>query len=118
MISRVWRATATPDGALGYAQHFQSHVVPALGGIDGYQGAMLLQSTTNGVVDLIVVSIWASEDAIRQFAGSDFQQAVVADDARRMLRSFDEKVRHYSVVAHDRLKCLDQQLGAAPTLAQ
>jgi heme-degrading monooxygenase HmoA len=118
MISRVWRATATPDGALGYAQHFQSHVVPALAGIDGYQGAMLLQSTTNDVVDLIVVSMWASEDAIRQFAGSDLQQAVVADDARRVLRSFDDKVRHYSVVAHDRMKCLDQQLGAAPTPAQ
>jgi heme-degrading monooxygenase HmoA len=118
MISRVWRATATADGALGYAHHFQSHVVPALGGIDGYQGAMLLQSTTNGVVDLIVVSMWTSEDAIRQFAGSDFQQAVVADDARRMLRSFDEKVRHYSVIAHDLLKCLDQQLGAVPTPAQ
>src|SRR5438093_265828 len=46
MISRVWRATATPDGALGYAQHFQSHVVPALGGIAGYQDALLLQSPT------------------------------------------------------------------------
>jgi heme-degrading monooxygenase HmoA len=103
MISRVWTATATPDGATGYAGHFRSHVVPALRMIDGYAGAMLMQSTTNGVVNLIVISFWTSEDAIRQFAGADFQQAVVADDARRILQSFDDKVRHFSVVAHDRM---------------
>jgi hypothetical protein len=75
--------------------------------------AVSASRTTKGFVDLIVVSMWASEDAIRQFAGSDFQRAVVADDARRILRSFDDKVRHYSVVAHDRMTCLDQQLGGA-----
>src|SRR5947207_5176 len=103
MISRVWTATATPDGATRYAKHFQSHVVPALGGLAGYQGAMLLQSAGNGIVDLIVVSFWTSEDAIRQFAGPDVEQAVVADDARQLLTSFDDRVRHYSVVTRDRL---------------
>src|SRR3954470_5197868 len=98
MISRVWTATATPDGASSYAGHFQSHVIPALGGLAGYDGAMLLQSAGNGTVDLIVVSFWASEDAIRQFAGPDLTKAVVADEARRMLQSCDDRVRHYAVV--------------------
>jgi heme-degrading monooxygenase HmoA len=109
MISRVWKATATPDGASSYAGHFRGHVLPALGGIAGYQGAMLLQSASNGAVDLIVVSFWTSEEAIRQFAGSDVKQAVVADDARRIMQSFDDRVRHYSVIAHDRLKSLSSE---------
>jgi heme-degrading monooxygenase HmoA len=110
MISRVWKATATPDGATSYAEHFENHVVPALGAIAGYEGAMLLQSPRNGVVDLIVVSFWTSEEAIRQFAGSDVEQAVVADDARRILQSFDDRVRHYSVVGRDRLRSLSSKV--------
>lgn len=106
MISRVWTATATPDGAAAYAEHFQNHVVPALGAIAGYEGAMLWQSARTGDVDLLVVSFWASEDAIRLFAGSDVRLAVIAEDARRVLTSFDDRVRHYSVVARDRLKSL------------
>jgi heme-degrading monooxygenase HmoA len=110
MISRVWKATATRDGATGYAEHFENHVVPALGAIAGYEGAMLLQSPRNGIVDLIVVSFWTSEEAIRQFAGSDVHQAVVADDARRILQSFDDRVLHYWVVARDRLRSLSSDV--------
>jgi heme-degrading monooxygenase HmoA len=110
MISRIWTATATPEGAARYAEHFQNQVVPALGAIAGYQGAMLLQSPRNGVVDLIVASFWTSEEAIRQFAGSDVQRAVIADDARRILQSYDDRVRHYSVVARDRLNSLGSEV--------
>lgn len=112
MISRVWTATATPDGAAAYAEHFHDHVVPALGTIPGYEGAMLWQSSRNGDVDLLVVSFWTSEDAIRLFAGSDVRRAVIAEDARRLLRSFDDKVRHYSVVARDRLKSLSSNASS------
>jgi heme-degrading monooxygenase HmoA len=101
MIARVWTATATPDGAAQYARHFDAHVLPALAGIDGYRGAMLWQRPTETAVELVVTSVWTSEDAIRRFAGSDVTVAVIADEARRVLQSCDETVRHYSIVARD-----------------
>jgi heme-degrading monooxygenase HmoA len=101
MISRVWTATATSGGASEYARHFNAHVLPSLASVDGYRGALLFERPTPDAVELVVISFWTSEDAIRRFAGANIEQAVVADEARQLLRSFDDTVRHYSVAAQD-----------------
>jgi len=101
MIARVWTAKVRKESASRYARHFTDHVVPALKGIDGYKQATLLQRVDADPAELVVISWWTSTDAIREFAGSDIDRAVVADEAQRMLLSFDETVRHYSVVVED-----------------
>jgi heme-degrading monooxygenase HmoA len=101
MIARLWTARARPDGADAYAAHFIERVVPELTAIEGYQGATLLRSRRGDAIELIVISWWTSEEAVRRFAGPDLRRAVVADEARRALESFDETVRHYEVVACD-----------------
>ena len=103
MIARVWTARARPDGADAYAAHFTDHVVPALEAVDGYQGATLLRRARGESTELVVISWWISEEAIRGFAGDDFERAVVAEEARRLLTSFDDTVRHYEVCGPSRL---------------
>ena len=102
MIARVWTARARTEGADGYAAHYREHVLPVLSRIDGYKGATLLRRAHGDGVELIVISLWISEDAIRRFAGADISRAVVEEPARRVLVSFDDVVRHYEVVASDR----------------
>src|SRR5919201_4282727 len=97
MIARVWTARARPGGADAYAAHFNDHVLPVLEAVVGYEGATLLRRARGDSIELIVVSWWKSEDAIRGFAGDDFERAVVADEAKRLLTSFDDVVRHYEV---------------------
>jgi len=101
MISRIWKATATEPGAAAYAEHFRAHVLPAIARVERYQGAMLLQRDAGGQVEVQVISFWASEEAIRAFAGPDIQRAVVDDDAREALESVGETVEHFAVVAYD-----------------
>jgi len=60
-----------------------------------------MQRTTGDAIELVVTTLWTSEDAIRRFSGPDMHVAVVADEARGMLTSFDDTVRHYTVVARD-----------------
>src|SRR5262249_24575369 len=103
VIARVWTARARQGGAEAYAAHFNDRVLPTLAAIDGYQGATLLRRARGESIELMVVSWWASEDAIRGFAGDDFERAVVADEARRVLTSFDDVVRHYEVVGGSRM---------------
>jgi heme-degrading monooxygenase HmoA len=103
MIARVWTARARPGGADAYAAHFSDHVRPALAAVDGCKGATLLRRARGESIELIVVSWWTSEDAIRLFAGDDYERAVVAEEARRVLTSFDDVVRHYDVVEPARL---------------
>ena len=101
MIARIWKAKATQTGAGEYARHFRDHVLPALKQVAGYRRAALLQELDAEQPELIVVSWWESEEAIRGFAGADLNRAVVADEAKRALVSFDDTVRHYSVVAEE-----------------
>src|SRR5437667_11688573 len=101
MIAGIWTAKARKESAGQYARHFTDHVVPALRRIDGYQRATLLQRVDADPAELVVISWWTSTNAIREFAGADISRAVIADEAERMLLSFDETVRHYAVAADD-----------------
>jgi heme-degrading monooxygenase HmoA len=101
MIARVWSAETTPAQAPAYADHLRAHVLPALRRVEGYAGAMLLERSTSGVVEVVVITLWRSLDVIRGFAGADLEHAVVADEAAAVLTKFDRRVRHYDLVVED-----------------
>ena len=98
MIVRAWHATATAEGADAYREHFTHAVLPALQPIDGYRGAYLLRRDHDGHVELQVLTVWDSLEAIRRFAGADLDRAVVEPDAQAALASYDTTVTHHSVV--------------------
>lgn len=43
------------------------------------------------------VTFFTSIDAVRRFAGEDYEQAVVEETARRALSRWDEQVSHHDV---------------------
>ena len=43
------------------------------------------------------MTLFENLEAVRAFAGQDYERAVVADDARRSLLRFDSNVTHYDV---------------------
>jgi hypothetical protein len=45
------------------------------------------------------VAFFTSLDAVRGFAGDDYEVAVVEEAARRALSRWDERVSHHEVVA-------------------
>jgi len=54
VIVRAFHATATPEGADAYQQHFTRSALPHLQRIDGYQGAYLLRRDHDRHVELQV----------------------------------------------------------------
>ena len=102
MIARVWTARARPAGADAYAAHFSDHVLPALTAIDGCKGATLLRRARGESIELIVVSWWTSEDAIRRFAGDDYERAVIRPEAEALLEDADPTATHYETVVVSR----------------
>jgi heme-degrading monooxygenase HmoA len=101
MIERVWSARTTRENAVKYADYFRRVVVPELAAFDGYRGARLLEREVDGGIEVVVVTRWHSLDAIRAFAGSELDRAVVHDEAAAILSEFDDKVRHFGIVAQD-----------------
>lgn len=98
MIARVWRATATAEGAEAYREHFTASVLPALRRLDGHRGAYLFRLDGDDLVELEVMTLWESDEAIRAFAGNDMTTAVVEPEARAVLLTYDKTVSHRTVV--------------------
>jgi len=98
VIVRAWHATATAEGADAYREHFTHSVLPDLQRIDGYQGAYLLRRGRDSHVELQVLTLWDSLEAIRRFAGANPDNAVVEPAARAALATYDTTATHHTVV--------------------
>lgn len=98
MILRMWNARATAKRANDYVHHATTVVFPKVQAITGHRGAFLLRRTTESDVELVVLTLWHSMDAVRRFAGPEPSKAVVEPEARALLASFDEHVTHFEVV--------------------
>jgi len=98
MIVRMWKARSTVEKTDDYVQHATKKVFPALRAIEGHLGAYLLRRAVDGAIELVVLTLWESMQAVRKFAGSEPQNAVVEPEARAVLTSFDQSVTHFEVV--------------------
>lgn len=98
MIARFWSAQTTRDQAPAYADHLRKQVLPTVREVDGYTGAMLLEREVGGGIELIVITLWQSLDAIRGFAGADLEEAVVSNEIVSLFSQFDRRVRHYELI--------------------
>jgi heme-degrading monooxygenase HmoA len=99
VIARVWRGwTRTADGH-HYVEHYRTEVLPGLRQIDGFRDARLLRRTVSDETEFVSLTFFEDIEAIKAFAGVDYEAAVVADEARRVLIRFDERVVHYDVNA-------------------
>ena len=98
MIIREWRGIAARSNADAYPKHFRDYVVPGLRSVPGFADAQLSRREIDDKVEFLVLTRWQSLDAIRAFAGSDMEKAVVEPDAVAALIEFDTTVRHYQVL--------------------
>jgi uncharacterized protein len=98
LILRMWKARSTVEKSGHYIQHATTRVFPALGAIEGHRGAYLLQHRVEGEIELVVLTLWESMEAICKFAGAESEKAVVEPEARAVLTSFDQKVTHFEVI--------------------
>ena len=97
MIARVWRGWAPQATAADYQCHYESEVIGHLRAVSGFRGARLLRRDDDREVMFTSVTFFASLDAIRGFAGDDYELAVVEETARRALSRWDERVTHHEV---------------------
>jgi mannose-6-phosphate isomerase-like protein (cupin superfamily) len=109
MIARRWRGWADgPANADAYVAHFERTVRPQLEATDGFVDARLERVPgEGGRTELVVVTRWASLDAIRAFAGDDVESAVVEPAARAVLADFDTRVRHIELADGERFGHLE-----------
>ena len=119
MIARIWRGWAPLATADDYQRHYETEVSGHLRAVSGFRVLRLLRRDDGPEIMFTSITFFTSLDAIRGFAGDDYELAVVEETARQALSRWDARVSHHQVVAdwidHPRLAAtLSRRDGAFP----
>ena len=100
MIARVWHGWTTRDNAAAYEDLLRSEILPGIArrGIRGLTGEHLLKRDVPEGVEFVTILWFESMEAVREFAGADYETAVVPEKAQRLLARFDARSQHYETV--------------------
>jgi hypothetical protein len=99
MILRLWRGWTMPENADRYEELIRETIFPGILGktITGLEGLELFRRPNEAEVEFMTLMRFASWDAVKSFAGPDWEVSVVPPAARAVLARFDEKATHYEL---------------------
>jgi heme-degrading monooxygenase HmoA len=67
--------------------------------IPGFKSIQLLRREVGKEVEFVTIMLFDSLDAVREFAGENYEAAVVPEKARAVLSRFDARSQHYEIRA-------------------
>lgn len=101
MISRIWHGWTTHQNADVYEQLLKEEIFVGIQNrhIPGVRGIQLLRRQLSGETEFITIMTFDTLESVKEFAGSDYEQAVVPEKARAVLSHFDQRSQHYEIKA-------------------
>ena len=97
MIARMWRGWTKADKADAYEKLLQEVVYPGLQEINGYHGGYIFRQDGKDETEFVTINLFESLDAVKAFAGPDYDVPVLEPEARRLLFRAEPVARHYDV---------------------
>jgi hypothetical protein len=99
MICRIWHGWTTPANADAYEALLRGEIFRGIAeqNLRGFHGIELLRRPSGKEVEFVTLMWFDSIDAVRGFAGADYEVAVVPPKARELLVRFDQRSAHYEI---------------------
>ena len=99
MICRIWHGWTSSADADAYEHLLRTEIFRGIAARDipGFHGIELLRRLAGDSVEFITLMWFESLEAVRAFAGDDYEAAVVPPAARALLQRFDARSAHYDV---------------------
>jgi heme-degrading monooxygenase HmoA len=99
MISRIWHGITTRGNADVYEALLKDEIFVGIKArnIPGFREIQLFRRDLGEEVEFVTVMWFDSLEAVRAFAGEDYEQGVVPPKARAVLARFDSRSQHYEV---------------------
>ena len=99
MIARLWHGWTTHENADTYENLLKTEIFPGIAakGVKGYRGIRLLRRTSGNEIEFITLMEFDSWEAVKHFAGEDYERAYIPPKAREVLAHFDERSQHYEI---------------------
>jgi antibiotic biosynthesis monooxygenase (ABM) superfamily enzyme len=101
MINRIWHGWTTPANADAYEHLLLEEVIPGIESrhVIGFNSIQVLRRDGGDEVEFVTIMSFDSFEAVKEFAGEDYEASYVPDEAREVLARFDERAQHYDVKA-------------------
>ena len=101
MIGRIWHGWASPENADAYESLLKEEIFVNIGKrkIKGYKGIQLFRRKLENEIEFITIMWFDSLEAVKEFAGEEYEKCVVPPNARVLLSRFDSHSQHYEVKA-------------------
>lgn len=100
MILRIWHGYTTPENADAYEALLKQEVFHGIEsrGLSGFEGIELLRGkSAEGEIEFVTILRFAKIGDVKSFMGDDYEAAYVPDEARKLLKRFDARARHYDL---------------------
>jgi heme-degrading monooxygenase HmoA len=100
MIARVWHGSTRPENADAYEAMLKPELLPGLSKVPGFKGSYFLKRDVGDETEFITILLWESLEALKAFAGEDYELSIIPEGRRKYLSKHDEKAAHYEVISH------------------
>ncbi len=99
MVARIWRGYTDPENAEAYENFLKTEFMPAVEAkkIPGYERFELMRKDSGEEIAFITIMWFESIGHIRNFAGADYEKAVVHPKAQALLKRYDKVSEHYEI---------------------
>jgi hypothetical protein len=97
MIARVWRGWTKAENADAYEKLLREVVYPGLQRINGYHGGYIFRQDSKDETEFVTANLFELLDAVKAFAGPDYDIPVFEPETRRVLSRVEPMARHYDV---------------------
>lgn len=100
MIARIWHGWTTKENADVYEKLLYEEVFPSIEhkNVPGYRKISLLKRELKNEIEFITIMCFDSIEAVKEFAGKDFERSYVPEKARQVLLRHDERSQHYEII--------------------
>ena len=101
MITRMWRGFTASENADAYERFLLTDLFPSMRAIPGFLGAAVLRRAAGDEVEFVTLTRFDSLDAIRAFAGDDYEAPVLEPEALALLSRYEERAAHYETASFE-----------------
>jgi heme-degrading monooxygenase HmoA len=102
MITRMWRGWTAEGDADDYERFLRTELFPEVAKLPGFLGARILRRPIAGEEEFVTLTSFESLDAVRAFAGEEYETPVIEPEAQRLLSRYEDRALHYELIEFDR----------------
>lgn len=100
MIARIWHGATEGSKSENHLHYLKKTGVPDYKATEGNLGVFVLRRFEDDRAHFLLISLWESPEAIKQFAGAHLEEARYYPEDENYLLELEPIVTHYDVLVH------------------